>query len=167
MSKVLKIFGTSELVASLIKALIDFGKEAIAAPQRVDFGEYAMSFFLMETEKGDYWCAALSDEKDHEKATRETLKTLEKEIKRLIMAMSQETGVVFKSDELTTYIDEKIDAIIRKKRKPLETLRNDTTKSTLLGCPFVFTLIFFWASMLSPFGVAFLVFPPHQPKVSL
>lgn len=57
------------LVASLIKALIDFGKEAIAAPQRVDFGDYAMSFFLMHTEKGDYWFAALSDAKDPEKAT--------------------------------------------------------------------------------------------------
>lgn len=121
------------MVASLIKTLIDFGKETISAPQRIDFGEYAINFSLMETEKGDYWIATLSDADDYPKATKKTLKEIINRVKQLIMAMSFKDGFTFKNEELFTYIDQEVSELIQNQRKALEPIRNDPLKSFLLA----------------------------------
>nr|NIQ05457.1 hypothetical protein [Candidatus Korarchaeota archaeon]NIU83185.1 hypothetical protein [Candidatus Thorarchaeota archaeon]NIW15421.1 hypothetical protein [Candidatus Thorarchaeota archaeon]NIW53368.1 hypothetical protein [Candidatus Korarchaeota archaeon] len=126
-----KITDKKPFIASLIKALMDFGGEVIATPQRVDFGELAMTFFPLKTEKRDLylWITAISDPDDPKTATKECVDEITAEIKDLLLAMAPSDGFVFESKELTDYANKKIDAVVKTYRKRLEEIRTSPIKS--------------------------------------
>lgn len=133
----------NELIPSLIKALMDFGSEVIATPQRIDFGELAMTFFPLKSQEKDLWIAAISDTKDPITATRICVNKITTEIEELLLAMNPSDGVVFENDRLTHFINEKIDVIVSQQRRRLETIRTKPFQSLLLSLPIITPIALF------------------------
>lgn len=139
------------LVASLIKALMDFGGEVIATPQRVDFGNLAMTFFPLHVEDRNLWIIALSDDDDPTIATKECVDEINSEIKDLLLAMAPTEGITFESNKLTEYTNKKIDKIVQNHRMALEGIRSDPYPSLVISLPITTVIAFacfFWTSLL-------------------
>ncbi len=123
------------LIGSFITALLNFGQETFAAPQRIDFNGYALTFFSSKVNNRLYWIAAISDSKDHRKATINMLKDLSQRLAELLSEASPEEGVVFETSRIKRKSEMLIYNIIKKHLRFLPNIRSSPVKS------FVFSLI--------------------------
>ena len=124
------------LISGFVSALINFGQETFAAPQRIDFNGYALTFYTVKYKEGLYWIAAISDSIDPRNATGITLKKLADELRPLISELLKDSGFVYDEKGFGKKINQKINEILKKQIRFLPNLRSKTLDSALLSTIF-------------------------------
>ncbi|MHA1609905.1 MAG: hypothetical protein ACTSUJ_07895 [Candidatus Njordarchaeales archaeon] len=134
------------LVASFVSALLNFGQETFAAPQRIDFRNFALSFFTFKIRDKVFWIAAVSDIEDHQRATNNVLRSLAEKLVNEIEEAQLEEGLIMVTDELKDRFEDVIEEILRKHTRILPNIRSSlfsaTIFSLLISLPLTFALYY-------------------------
>ncbi len=121
------------LVGSLISALLNFGQETFAAPQRIDFNGYALTFFSGKFGENVFWAVAVSDSSDHRRATTRMLKDLVNALSALLETVAIEEGMVIETERSNIEMDTIISRTIEKHLRSLPSWRSNPIKSLILS----------------------------------
>lgn len=121
------------LVGSLISALLSFGQETFAAPQRIDFNGFALTFFSGKYGENTFWAVAVSDSLDHRRATTKMLKELVNELSSSLGNMAIEEGMIIETDLTSSEMDLIISTIIKRHLRFLPKWRSRPHKSIFLS----------------------------------
>ncbi len=116
------------MIAGFISAIINFGHEIIAQPQRVDFGDIAMSFFSVKIREKVFWFAILSDVSDPRYATINFLKKFVKEAEDLLLEISAVEGFTILSKDVEENLNGITEKIIKRSTRLLPEIRSDDKK---------------------------------------
>jgi len=139
------------LIGSLISALLSFGQETFAAPQRIDFNGYALTFFSGKIDNRLYWIAAVSDSLDHRRATIKMLKDLTISLQGILEDISIEEGIIFETDYSKNKLDQIIVSTITRHLRFLPTIRSIFAKSLIFALALTtFIGVFYYAILSSP-----------------
>ena len=149
---IINIPGKDEvLIGSLISALLSFGQETFAAPQRIDFNGYALTFFSGKIDNRLYWIAAVSDSLDHRRATIKMLKDLTISLQGILEDISIEEGIIFETDYSKNKLDQIIVSTITRHLRFLPTIRSIFAKSLIFALTLTtFIGVFYYAILSSP-----------------
>ena len=128
------------MIAGFISAIIKFGHEIIAQPQRIDFGEIAMSFFSLKIEKRVFWFTILSDIADPRPATMDFLKKFVDEAHELLLEISAVEGFSILSKDVEEKLNSIVEKILKKTTRTLPEIRSDDKK--VLPLSILLTLLF-------------------------
>jgi len=120
------------LVGSLISALLNFGQETFAAPQRIDFNGQALTFFSGKINDRLYWVVAVSDSFDHRRVTTRILKKLISGLASELSNISIEEGIVFETEKSKNAIANIIDNTVREHIRALPNIRSTPWRSALI-----------------------------------
>jgi len=119
------------LVGNLISALLSFGQETFAAPQRIDFDGYALTFFSEKIRDRPIWITAVSDSIDHRRATTRVLKSLAKSIRNVLEDISIEEGMVLETESTQQTLNTIIANNLKNHLRALPDIRSSSLKSFL------------------------------------
>ncbi len=153
------------MIAGFISAIIKFGHEIIARPQRIDFGDIAMSFFPLKMRDRIFWFTILSDALDPRQATINFLKNFVHEAEELLLEASAVEGFSILSEDIEKKLNGIVNKIIRKSTRILPEIRSDDKKVLPVSIPltFVFAMIinglFLYIYANIPPGELFLITP--------
>ena len=103
------------LIAGFISAIIQFGHEVLVQPQRIDFGNIAMSFYSRKINNKTIWFAVLSDSKDPRYATTKFLELFVNRSSDIIKELSDIEGIAITTES----IEKKLDSIVKDTIKKL------------------------------------------------
>jgi len=121
------------LVGSLISALLNFGQETFAAPQRIDFNGYALTFFSGKFGNNVFWTVAVSDSSDHRRATTRMLKDLVNALTASLEKVAIEEGMIIETEKSSNEMDAIISNTIKKHLRFLPKWRSNPIKSLVLS----------------------------------
>lgn len=131
------------MIAGFISAIIKFGHEIIASPQRIDFGEIAMSFFPLKIQERVFWFTILSDISDPRPATLNFLKKFVEEAEELLLEVSAVEGFSILSEDVEKNLNRIVKKILKKSTRFLPEIRSDDIKALPLSILTTFLLTMF------------------------
>lgn len=123
------------LVAGLISALLNFGQETFAAPQRIDFNEYALTFFTFKLGDNSYWIIAVSDAVDSRYATMKFLEVLSIKTSQILEKASIEQGLFLDFEGIGERINETIEKTLKKFIRFAPMIRSRPLNSLIVFLP--------------------------------
>ncbi len=121
------------LVGSLISALLNFGQETFAAPQRIDFNGFALTFFSGRYRDSVFWTVAVSDSLDHRRATTRMLRDLVESLSNVLEKVSLEEGIVIETESSSGEMNSIIRRTVQKHLRFLPKWRSTPLRSLLLS----------------------------------
>lgn len=121
------------LVGSLISALLSFGQETFAAPQRIDFNGYALTFFSGKIGNNVFWTIAVSDSSDHRRATTRMLQDLVNALSAPLEKMVIEEGMIIETEKSSSEMNSIILSIVKKHLRFFPEWRSNPVKSLIFS----------------------------------
>ena len=123
-----------ELIAGFMTALLQFGEEVFARPQRIDLNGYAISFYSTSVRGKRLWIAVISDSIDNPNATARVIKKLMSTIsEEIAKAMGPSIGISIMTKELKETLDKKVEQIISRNLRLLASFRSGGVHSILFA----------------------------------
>ena len=123
------------LIAGFINAIIQFGHEVLAQPQRIDFGDIAMGFFSRKIGDQVFWFAILSDIHDPRKATLTFLEKFVEKASEVLLSISVAEGFSVITKDIENKLNMIVTATIRKLTRFLPEFRSDDRKAIPIAIP--------------------------------
>ncbi len=123
------------MIAGFISAIIKFGYEIIAQPQRIDFGDIAMSFFSLKIADRIFWFTILSDTSDPRRATIRFLQEFVQKARELLLEISAVEGFAILSQDTERTLNSIVEKILRKTTRILPEIRSDDKKALPFAIP--------------------------------
>jgi len=123
------------LIAGFINAIIQFGHEVIAQPQRIDFGEVAMGFFSQKIGNKVFWFAILSDTRDPRKATMSFLERFVEKASEVLLEISVVEGFTVTTENIEEKLNRIVISTIKKLTRALPDFRSNDKKAIPLAIP--------------------------------
>ena len=131
------------MIAGFISAIIKFGHEVIAQPQRIDFGEIAMSFFSLKIADRVFWFTILSDTSDPRRATISFLRKFVAEAKEFLLEISSIEGLAILTPDTEKELNKIAEKILHKTTRMLPEIRSDDRKVLPFAIPLTLILTIF------------------------
>ena len=120
------------LMGGFLTAMLQFGEEIFARPQRMDLDGYAISFFNTKINGDIVWVAMITDSTDSfyatERAVREIVKSVRPELEKIL-----EKGLPLLTPEISEALDRKISRVCKRSLRLLPTYRSGGLRTVLLA----------------------------------
>ncbi len=125
-------FKDESLMSGFIAALLQFGEEIFARPQRIDLDGYALSFYKFSIDTKYYYVVVLTDSTDNPNATKKLVLKLVQELETYIKEAA--TSDIFIVDErIESEIRSRVEKIAREYLRFMASYRSGGIKSILIA----------------------------------